>query len=64
MSMSPARAGFVAGLSFLAALSVLHWIFDDSHTDAPAPVDPRESYIQEQLWHLFAEVRRITEESA
>lgn len=64
MDMAPVRYGFLAGMSFLFALAFMNWVFRDSPAVADSPMDRHESYVQEQLWNLLDEARRITEESA
>jgi len=64
MDLSPVRYGFLAGMSFLFALTFMKWVFGDKPADVETPMDRHESYVQEQLWHLLDEARRITEESA
>lgn len=57
------RAGFAAGMAFLSVWALLAWLARDDA--APLrPLDAREAYVGEQVWHLLAEARRITEESA
>jgi hypothetical protein len=64
MDLSPVRYGFLAGMSFLFALSFMNWACGEKPSDVESPMDRHESYVQEQLWHLLDEARRITEESA
>lgn len=64
MDISPAWYGFLAGMSFLFALAFLNRLFGENPADTPQPLDRYESYVQEQLWNLLDEARRITEESA
>lgn len=64
MNLAPVGYGFLAGMSFLFTLAFLNWACGERPEDTPSPMDRHESYVQEQLWHLLDEARRITEESA
>jgi hypothetical protein len=63
MHLSPVRYGFLAGMSFLFALALMNWIFGDRPAETDSPMDRHESHVQEQLWRVLDEARRITEEA-
>jgi hypothetical protein len=62
MHLQMIRYGLVAGLSFLLTVAAL-----DRITRPAAADDARaaaEGDISEQVWHVLAEARRITQEAA